>query len=229
MPLIITCEHGGADIPAEWGPLFADASDSLNSHRGYDLGAAAVAGSLAERLQAPCHMATVSRLLVDLNRSPGHRQLYSEWTRGLGMAERQRIYSEYYQPYRAAVEQALASALHNHQKVLHLSIHSFTPELNGEVRSAELGLLYDPARQSEKDWSIGLQRRLQQHLPELRVRRNYPYTGVQDGFIPWLRRRFSGQPYLGIELEFNQRLLMNERARSDDLTRAIGDWLQHSC
>jgi hypothetical protein len=50
-------------------------------------------------------------------------------------------------------------------------------------------------------WTLGLE------APGLRVRRNYPYRGVADGFTTALRRRFPADLYLGIELEVNQRLL----------------------
>ena len=30
------------------------------------------------------------------------------------------------------------------RRVIHISSHSFTPELNGKVRRADVGLLYDP-------------------------------------------------------------------------------------
>ena len=33
--------------------------------------------------------------------------------------------------------------------MIHLSSHSFTPELDGKVRKADIGLIYDPARQRE--------------------------------------------------------------------------------
>ena len=39
----------------------------------------------------------------------------------------------------------------------------------------------------------------------MRVRRNYPYNGASDGLTTYLRGRFSGRLYSGIELEVNQR------------------------
>jgi hypothetical protein len=45
-----------------------------------------------------------------------------------------------------------------------------------------------------------------QHIaPAFSVRRNYPYRGTADGFTTYLRRQLSSSPYLGIELEINQR------------------------
>jgi hypothetical protein len=44
----------------------------------------------------------------------------------------------------------------------------------------------------------------------LRVRRNYPYRGSADGFIPYLRRRFAEADYVGLELELNQRFALGD-------------------
>ena len=35
------------------------------------------------------------------------------------------------------------------RRVIHISSHSFTPELDGKVRSADVGLLYHPGRHGE--------------------------------------------------------------------------------
>ena len=35
--------------------------------------------------------------------------------------------------------------------MIHVSSHSFTPELDGKVRRADVGLLYDPAPRGEVD------------------------------------------------------------------------------
>ena len=37
------------------------------------------------------------------------------------------------------------------------------------------------------------------------VRFNYPYKGISDGFTKYLRTRFTGKQYIGIELEVNQK------------------------
>ncbi len=46
---------------------------------------------------------------------------------------------------------------------------------------------------------------------DLKVRRNYPYTGKSDGFTAYLRRRFPADVYVGIELEINQKHVSNQR------------------
>lgn len=93
--------------------------------------------------------------------------------------------------------------------MLQLSVHSFTPVLDGRRRNADVGLLYDPASGAEARFCRGWQARLAASARGWRVRRNYPYRGTADGLVVALRREFAGQPYLGIELELNQACLGN--------------------
>lgn len=89
---------------------------------------------------------------------------------------------------------------------MHLSVHSFTPILDGRVRRADVGLLYDPARRSEVElcrrWRLGLRDR----FPGRSILMNSPYRGTSDGFTTDLRTRYSPARYVGIELEINQKL-----------------------
>lgn len=202
---LITCEHGGNRIPPGYRPLFRGFEALLQTHRGYDPGALAMARTLAAALPAPLHFSTTSRLLVDLNRSPGHPKLHAEAVSNAPAAVRRQIRERYYLPYRQSVEADIAALVAQGRRVVHIASHSFTPELAGETRNADIGLLYDPARDGERALSIRWQDCLGKRLPELRVRRNYPYTGKSDGLTAFLRRRFPAEAYLGIELEINQK------------------------
>ncbi len=209
---LVTCEHGGNRVPAAYRRYFAGHESLLATHRGYDPGALVLARRLAGALGAPLFYATVSRLVIDLNRSLGHPRLYSEATRPASPAVRREILERHYLPYRRRVEGAAAEAIAEGEKVIHLSAHSFTPELDGEVRDADIGLLYDPARPGEAELARRWQAALKDAAPELRVRRNYPYTGKSDGFTAYLRRRFPAEAYVGIELEINQKHVAPGRA-----------------
>lgn len=211
--VLITCEHGGNRIPPRYRPLFVGFEALLQSHRGYDPGALAMARKFARLLSAPLFVSTTSRLLIDLNRSTGHPKLYSEATRNVPAAVRRDILDRYYLPYRTAVEAHIAAAIAHGDRVIHLASHSFTPVLDGVVRNADIGLLYDPARAGEAKLCRRWQAQLEARAPGLRVRRNYPYTGRSDGFTAWLRRRFPADCYVGIELEINQQQVSPGRRR----------------
>ena len=101
---IITCEHGGNRIPAPYRRLFREQRALLDSHRGYDPGSLVMAKALANAYRAPLVASTVSRLLIDLNRSIGHPQLLSAVTRAAPAETRAQIVEQYYRPHRTQVE-----------------------------------------------------------------------------------------------------------------------------
>ncbi len=203
--VLITCEHGGNRIPTRYRRLFAGAEELLQTHRGYDAGALAVARELAKALDAPLFFSTTSRLLIDLNRSAGHPRLYSEATRNTPDKVRKEILEGYYLPYRNKIEAEIAQSIARGRRVIHVASHSFTPVLDGTVRNADIGLLYDPARNGEVELCRRWQARLRVLAPNLKIRRNYPYAGKSDGLTAYLRRRFPAGAYAGIELEINQK------------------------
>ena len=197
--LILTCEHGGNRVPARWRDVLRPAAQLLDTHRGYDAGALPLARRLARELEAPLFAATVTRLLVDLNRSADNDAVFSQWTSALSEPARAELLARWHAPHRDAVREAVAQR----KVVLHVAVHSFTPVLHGERRNADVGLLYDPARARE----LAFATRWRELLRPLRVRMNYPYRGTSDGLSRWLRRAFPDRRYAGIELELNQALL----------------------
>jgi predicted N-formylglutamate amidohydrolase len=90
-----------------------------------------------------------------------------------------------------------------------LSIHTFTPELNGRQRPFDVGVLFD----AHDDLAHALAADVT--AAGFAVRMNEPYSGL-DGLIFSARRhgRRHGTRYL--ELEINNRLL-----RRDDEARAV--------
>jgi len=204
--LVLTCEHGGKRIPRAYAPLFRGADDVLASHRGWDPGALPLARTLARRLRRPLHAVTWSRLLVEANRAPHNPKIWSRFTKGLPRAERERILERFWRPHRTEVEEAVAAAARK-GRVVHVAVHSFTPELDGKVRNAEIGLLYDSRRKREAALCRRWAKILQRLDPSLRVRLNYPYSGMSDGLTTWLRKRHPETRYLGVEIEINQALV----------------------
>jgi predicted N-formylglutamate amidohydrolase len=226
--LLLSCEHGGNQVPPPWTGLFRGQEDLLASHRGYDIGIAPLARRLALELQAPLHLAPVSRLLVELNRSLGHRELFSEFSRTLAPEELWTLLQQHYHPYRDAVIRDIEQALKQRRRVCHISLHSFTPQLHGQARNADIGLLYDPQRHGEKAFCRSWQKNIERKGEGWRVRRNYPYRGTADSFVTNLRRRFAGESYLGLELELNQFWPLQNAERWLDLQKLIGETLQET-
>jgi predicted N-formylglutamate amidohydrolase len=203
--ILVSCEHGGNEVPPQYARLFARAAAVLESHRGLDYGALEVAQAFGRKLGVEPVTAATTRLLVDLNRSPGHRNVFSEFSRELPAAERDAVMQKYYAPYREKIERFVDRAERSGRFVLHISAHSFTPVLNGETRRADLGLLYDPRRRGERSFATAWLGELKARAPQLVVRRNYPYRGTSDALVTHLRRRHGERSYAGIELEVNQK------------------------
>ncbi|MBP8823408.1 MAG: N-formylglutamate amidohydrolase [Flavobacteriales bacterium] len=206
--LFLSCEHGGNQVPPELQHCFAGHEDVLGTHRGHDIGALDLFHRLVP-LAAASKFTTLSRLCIEMNRSEGHRQLFSAFTQELGPGPKQHLLA-LYRSYREAITGDIQARIAAGTTVLHVAVHSFTPVLDGVVRTVDIGLLYDPARAAERalcrKWSGAIQRR----RPGLVVRMNQPYKGVSDGLPTALRKVFPTH-YAGVELEVNQRFASHNR------------------
>jgi predicted N-formylglutamate amidohydrolase len=131
--------------------------------------------------------------------------------RALDAPTKAELVRRYYHPHRDRVEQRIAKLVSRGRTVVHVASHSFTPELDGVARTADVACLYDPERSREKRFCSRWLEELSSLAPDLRLRRNYPYRGRDDGLTRHLRRRFSVTRYLGVELELNQALWFGDR------------------
>lgn len=215
--LVISCEHGGNKIPPKFHTPFKGMQNVLESHRGWDPGALEAAELLSRELHAPLHFTLVSRLLIEFNRSPDSPELFSEYSRQLPEELQEELRQLYYGLYRGLLKLEILNQSETHGSVLHLSIHSFTPELNGEVRQADIGLLYDPDREGETDFCNRLEEELICLSPRLRIRHNYPYLGTADGFTTGMRRLLPDARYKGIEIEINQSFPLGDSLQWEQL------------
>lgn len=215
--IVVTCEHASNALPRGVGKLGVSAA-ALRSHAAWDPGSRELASILAHRLGAAQFAGRYTRLLVDLNRSRGNRQLIPQERFGykipgnhhLGRKEREQRIAKYYTPYRDVVEAAIRQRVDEEGNCLHLSVHTFTPKLDGEVRNADMGILYDPRRRKERTFAGRMRDALL--AAGVPTRLNYPYPGTADGFTTYLRKKLPKTKYVGIEIEVNQRTLGSDRA-----------------
>jgi predicted N-formylglutamate amidohydrolase len=228
--VLVTCEHGGNRLPRAYRKFFPPAI--LATHRGYDPGALDLARDFAAALKAKLYYGTLSRLLIELNRTLDHPQLFSKYALRLGQDERELLIRRMYLPYWNAIERNVARALARGHVVVHVSSHSFTPRLNGVRRDADVGLLFDPARREESALCAHWYRALRECSPRLSVRNNYPYVGTGNGLTTALRGKYAGRTYVGVQIEVNQRFPRAGGARWHELRRtltrslvlALADW-----
>lgn len=148
-PFVLLCEHASRHIPAEYGNLGLPEAE-VRRHIGWDIGAAAVATHLSDRLDAPLFLATYSRLLIDLNRPLHSESLIparSEATDipgnlNLDPLERQRRIARIFTPFHDRVAAALADRLARGVPTILVTVHSFTPVYLGEARPWHAGILF---------------------------------------------------------------------------------------
>ena len=203
--VVVSVEHGGNDVPAPLTELFEGTEEVRASHRGWDPGSLALGQALARRLEAPLIASTVTRLLVDLNRSPWHRHVFSEITRPLPRPMRDELIERYHTPHRTRVADTVADAIAPGRPVIHVGVHSFTPVFRGVVRKPDVALLYDPRRTREAELARAWLRELAVLEPTRELARNNPYRGNADGLTTTLRARHDESAYIGIEIEVNQK------------------------
>lgn len=152
-PLLLICEHASAHVPAVYRDLGLPAAE-LRRHIGWDLGASDLAVRLADALDSPLVRATQSRLLMDLNRDPGAADAMPEVSDGttipgnlaLDDSEREHRRQWLYEPFHTAIESLLAARLQRGLTTAVVSIHSFTPEMDGQSRPWHVGVLSDRDR-----------------------------------------------------------------------------------
>lgn len=225
LKLILTCEHGGNRVAPSYMPLFRGHEAVLHTHRGYDIGALELFNTL-KPVADVCYFSETSRLLVELNRSLHHDKVFSEFSDVLGPLEKERLLARHYTPYRNQVEEMIRDFVSGGRRILHVAVHTFTPELDGEERKADIGLLYDPKRPHEQAYSKEWKAALAAGDKTLLVRFNYPYLGIADGFPTYLRRKFGPNEYVGIELEVNQKFALNGGERWQAVQSLLAATLQ---
>jgi predicted N-formylglutamate amidohydrolase len=214
--LVVTAEHSSRDVPSDID--LGVGEEVLASHVAWDPGAKQVASDLASALVAPLFLGEYTRLVADLNRRAESIEAVPErafgvlvpGNVGLSPAAIAARLARYHAPYRNAVEAEVGSWIGRDQNVLHISVHSFTPNFNGTVREVELGILFDPEQPLERSAADSLGAVLSRLGFDARP--NEPYDGRSDGLTTSLRERWPTARYVGIEIEISQALI-------DDLER----------
>jgi predicted N-formylglutamate amidohydrolase len=144
---VLVCDHASNRVPRRLGDLGLEAVQ-LADHIGWDPGAADVARRLSAHLDAPLLLSGYSRLVVDCNRPLGNPESIAEQSagvpvpgnRGLSFRERDMRIDALFRPYHDAIRRLLDAR--PHRPSLLLSIHSFTPVLNGRPRPWDIGISY---------------------------------------------------------------------------------------
>lgn len=179
---LITCDHATNTVPpfVNGGELGLGAGD-MNRHIAYDVGAAGVTRALADALGCPAILSDFSRLVIDPNRGDDDPTLLMKLydgtiipaNRHADAAELERRLDACYRPYHAALAELAA----RRADTVIISMHSFTPQLQGRApRPWHIGVLWA----EDGRYAQPLIARLEEEQ-DLCVGDNEPYTGYLPG------------------------------------------------
>ncbi len=220
VPVLLVCDHASNRFPRSLGTMGLDYLDRV-SHIALDIGASAVAETLADNLCATAILCQYSRLIVDCNRKLIDDSAFLEYSDGvdvpgnqnLQVNEKERRASEIYWPYHNAIKDQIVRLKKNGIEPIVISIHSFTPVINGSDREWEIGVLWDKdpvtaeiflTRLGEAGYLVG---------------DNEPYSGKDpEDFTIDYHAESIGLPHVGIEISQN---LINH----DDGVKHVSDTL----
>ena len=200
--LLLVCCHASRHVPEGFAGLGLSEA-VLADHCAWDIGALDLARRLAAKLDAPLVSAPVSRLLVDPNRALDAPDLIAEEAEGqpvpgnLGLSadEIEARLDAYHAPYHEAID----SLLDRRDDIQALvSVHSFTPVMNGAARPWHVGVLHE----ADTRLADRLIAALGAHA-ELSVGRNQPYAPT-DGVYYTLERHGAGRMTAMIEVRNDQ-------------------------
>ncbi|MGJ3258205.1 MAG: N-formylglutamate amidohydrolase [Rhodospirillales bacterium] len=203
--MLLVCDHASNAVPAQLDRLGLP-DEAFEKHIAYDIGAAAVTRGLAERLDAQAVFAGYSRLVIDVNRPPGHPDSIMPENDGIripgnqdlsSVARRQRV-RQIFEPYHDAVNRALARLWDRGPAPAILSIHSFSPNFGGKPRPWDIGVLWN------RDPRIAVP--LMDHLDrfELTVGDNEPYSGHQLAYTIDMHGAAAGIANCAVEINQDQ-------------------------
>lgn len=214
--IVLLGDHARRDLPEEYGDLGLPAGE-FERHIAYDIGVEKVTRRLAALIRAPALLANFSRLLIDPNRGEDDptliRQLYDgtivPGNYPMAGQERERRLERFYRPYHDAVGALVASvAKESGAAPFILSVHSFTPAMQGKARPWHVGLLWD-----RDNRAIAPLIELLSADPALIIGDNEPYDGALRGDTMF--RHATAKGYAHVLLEIRQDLICDEQGAED--------------
>jgi len=210
-PTLLICDHASDRFPKSLGDMGLDPF-ARRCHLAIDIGAGALTESLAESLSVTAVMQNYSRLIVDCNRQlmdPGAFLEYGDGilvpgNRNLHQADKDVRANALYWPYHRAIEEQIQRLEQAGPSPAFISIHSFTPVLNGESRAWQVGILWDKDERLRHPFLEGFRD------AGYYVGDNVPYSGkAPQDFTIDHHAEEAELPHIGIEIR--QDLLRNKK------------------
>lgn len=206
-PLLLICEHASNSIPDGWGTLGLSA-DELRGHIAWDIGAADITRMLARRLRATAILAGYSRLFIDCNRAPERQDAIPAVSDGvsvpgnrdLGDDERALRREIAFTPVHETISALAERHLVHHAAPVLVSIHSFTPVMEGIERPWGIGVLWNECDALGNALADHLEAAAD-GLPDMPTGRNAPYSAKTfPAYTLETHGRQRGLPNIALEI-----------------------------
>jgi predicted N-formylglutamate amidohydrolase len=228
---VIVCDHASKNVPHDLHGLGITEAE-LSRHIGWDIGAERIARLLATRFDSPAVICGTSRLVIDCNRRLTCVTLAPEVSdgteipgnKGLSWRDLGRRIERFYIPYHSAVTQTIESALGRGIRPIILSVHSFTPVMNGQARPWAIGISHTP----DRTLSVPMIERLRRGA-NFEVGDDQPYDADPEIDYTIFAHAYDRQlPH--IQVEFRQDLVAEDRAADhwgSIFAEAVADTVRH--
>mgnify|MGYP001824866497 FL=1 len=201
-PILLVCDHASRRFPKALGTMGLDPF-ARRCHLAVDIGAGALTEKIATELGVTAVLCQYSRLIVDCNRQLMDPGAYLEFSDGVIIPGNRNLHADekkqradaIYWPYHEAIEGQISRLKSAGIHPVFVSIHSFTPVMNGESRTWEMGVLWDQDRVTAEIFVNGLRE------AGFLVGDNEPYSGKapQDFTIDHHAEPIK-LPHVGIEI-----------------------------
>jgi len=177
--MLLVCDHASRKVPESLHDLGLPTFE-FDRHIAYDIGTEKVTRNLSRALDCTAVLARFSRLVLDVNRPPGHPESIPEVSDGtevpanlgLSEAEKDQRVESLHDPYHDAIGHALAHIWNRGRPPALFSVHSFTPLFGGTIRPWDVGVLW----KHDPRLAVPLMEKLRAH--GLNVGDNEPYSGL---------------------------------------------------
>jgi predicted N-formylglutamate amidohydrolase len=149
-PVLLVCDHASCRFPAALGDMGLDPF-ARRCHLAVDIGAGPLTERLSESLGVTAVLAQYSRLVVDCNRQLLDPSAFLVFGDGIFIPGNSNLKQEQktsrsdaiYWPYHGAISAQIERLRSIGPPPLFVSVHSFTPVLNGISREWQMGVLWD--------------------------------------------------------------------------------------
>lgn len=219
VPVLIVCDHASNVMPKSVKGLGLTAAQR-RMHIAWDPGTAHIGRYLSKKLNTRLLLANFSRLVVDLNRGHDHPDCMRDVSDHVKVAGNRKLSADaknarldaLYWPYHAEIDRHLDAFEAAGKVPLLLSLHSFTPSMDGFDRPWHIGVMWNRQEKLAKR----LVSQLKRDNPALTIGENQPYS-LQTGAAghDTIHRHGEGRGLPYIIVEFRQDLVGGSKMEAE--------------